>query len=257
MNLSRLTLRNIVIVGLQQVALAASLFLLIVGWLHIPDANAFEVLISVVLVLLIAVVAGGGESAIMLRATGRPVTLRSLVPGTIAVILATVLWYATSLGVDHLGEKTGLWAGYLNSRAPASLRNLFSFEHLYQWFSWLRSGVCWVAAGLLAAAAFSAATSSSPVTGFRAILRSGSYGLSLLIFVMAESALPGLLMGWTPGHGLRLEALSLVARMLLVIVLNAGAIAFLLLTMARGVLSVQSVGIAEPVTSQLRTAEIP
>lgn len=254
---SRLTLRSTVVVALQQIALAALLFVLLAGWLHIPDANAFEVSISVVLAALIAAVAGAGESAIALRLTGRPVTLQSLIPGMVAVILAAVLWYALSLGVDHLGENAGLWAGYLNSRAPASLRNIFSYEHLFQWSSWLGSLVLWVAASLLAAVAFVCATCKRPVACLRAILGSRTYWLSVLLFAVVEGILTGMLMGWTPGHGLGIEAFSLIARLALVVVLNAAAVALLFQTMARAVVCFQSAGIDEPAMSQPRTAEMP
>lgn len=257
MTSSRLILRNTVVVALQQVALTAVLFLLIVGWLHIPDANPFEVLISIVLVLLIAVIGGAGESAIALRVAGRPIILRSLIPGTVAVIVGAVLWYAISLGVDHLSAKTVLWAGYLNSRFPSSLRSLFSFEHLFQWSSWLGNMVCWGTAGLLTAAAFVVISRDAFVKGLRAILRSWRYWLSVLLFAVVGGVLTGKLMGWTPGHGLRVEAFSLMARMALVIVLNAATIGLLLQAMANAVVRGQSIGMDEPSTSQPRTAEMP
>ncbi|MEZ2345562.1 hypothetical protein [Terriglobus sp. RCC_193] len=257
MNTSRLTFRRTAIVALQQITLAALLFLLIAGWLHIPDANVFEVLISIVFALLIAGIAGVGQSLIALRLTSRPATVRRVLLGMAAFVLAVLLWYGVSFGVGHFIEKAGLWAGYLNSRFPASLRHVLSFQHLLLCFLWIGGGVKWIAAGLLAAVVFAVVTCTIPVRGFWAILCTADYWLSLLLFVVVGAVLTGALMGWTPGHGLRVEVLSLVARMLLVIVLNAATIALLLQAMARAVVGIQSVGTDAPVTSQPRTAEMP
>ncbi len=154
MSASRSLLRSLASAALQQIALAAVLSLLLFAWLHVPDANAFEVLLSLVLALLIASAAGTGESVIALRMTGRSVTARRLAIGAVAVIVAALLWYGVSLGVDKLSLNDGLRAGYLNSRFPAGLRRAFPYEHIVRGFRLRWSALRWVAAGRLAAAAF-------------------------------------------------------------------------------------------------------
>ncbi len=249
--------RSMVAVALQHVALAAFLFLLLIGWLHIPDANAIEVFGSVVTALLIAAVAGAGESAIALRLTNRRATTRRLLLGTGAVCLAALLWFAISLGVDHLSTKQGLWVGYLNSRFPASLRQAFSYEHLFLWFEWAGRALRWGVAGLLAAAIFACITCDRLLFGVRAIFGSAKYWGTLLLLMIVGVGITPALLAWTPGHGIRVEMLSLVLRVSILIALSAISVALLLQAMAQAVLRIQSVGTGEPATSQPRTVDIP
>ncbi len=257
MTAPHLSTRSIAAVAMQQIALGLLLFLLLIGWLHIPDANAFEVAASILLALLIAGIAGAGESAIALRLAHRPVTARNLLPGTGCVFVSALLWYGVSLAVDHFSVNDGLRAGYLNSRFPASMRHVFSYEHLGVWFAWMWSALRWIAAGLLAAAAFAWITCEKPMRGLPAVLRSGRYWLSLLLLALVGAVITGTLMTWTPGHGLRVELLSVVLRTVTVVVLYAGAIALLFGAMARAILRGQSAGTGEPEISQPRTADRP
>lgn len=257
MTAARLSPRGMAWLGLQQVALAAVLSFLLFAWLHVPDANAFEVLLSLLLAVLVVAVAGAGESALALRLTGRGVTTRRLAVGTSAVFVAALLWYGVSLGIDKLSLNDGMRAGYLNSRFPASMRNTFTYERIGYGFSLFWSALRWLAAGLLAAAAFATTTFDAPVRGLFTILRSGRYWLSLLFLFLAGPCITGWLMHWTPGHGLRVETLSLMLRVLVAIGLNAAAVALLLQAMAAALLRLHSSGTDAPLMSQPRTAANP
>ncbi|WP_446744991.1 hypothetical protein [Silvibacterium acidisoli] len=257
MTVSRFSPGSVAAVALQQIALAAVLLLLVAGWLHVPDANAFEVLASILLALLIALAAGAGESAIALRMVGRPVSARRLLSGTGVVLIAALVWYLISLGIDNLNAKDGLWAGYLNSRFPASLRNLFSYLHLYILLFWMWSALQWISAGLLGAIAFALVACGKLQRGLPAILGSGRYWLSLLLLAIVEAIITGSVLSWTPGHGLTVETFSLLLRLLIVILLNAVSVALLMQSMARAILRLQSAGTGEPDTSHPRTTDIP
>ncbi len=250
-------LRRTVEIMLQQVALAALLSLLLVCWLHVPDANAFEVFASVLIALLIVCVAGVGETLLALRLTNRAIDARHLLRGIGILFVTALLYFFVSSGVDHLAVNDGLRAGYLNSRFPASLRNIFTYEHLVTWQGWLESALRWIAAGLLAAAAFVLITCNAPVQALLTILRSGRYWLSLLLLALVGSVITGKLLYWTPGHGLGVEMMSLTLRMVTVVVLNAATVAFLLQSMTSAVFRLQSVGTGEPAISQSRTLENP
>ncbi|GGH15456.1 hypothetical protein [Silvibacterium dinghuense] len=254
---SRPFFRSTAALALQQIVLVALLALLLAAWLHIPDANAFEILISIVLGMLIAGVVGIGESVIALRLMRKVISARRLLLGLGIVLIAMLLWYAISLGLEQLSAKEGLWAGYLNSRFPASLRNFFSYEHFYLWLSWILSALQWIVAGLLAAGAFAWIACNAPMRSFRAILLAGRFWMALLLLAIIGVVITGILLSWTPGHGLAVEAFSLVFRVLTVVVLNAAAIAWLLQVMAHVALGVQSVGTDEPPMIQPRTVDIP
>jgi len=251
------SLRNTIVLALQQIALAALLSLLLAGWLHIPDANAFEIASSVVLALLIVILAGAGESLIAFRLVKQSATTRRLLLGTGIFFAAALLWYAISHGIDRLSIKEGDWAGYLNSRFPASLRNLFSFEHLYLLLSWIINALRWLAGGLLSAAAFASLVCAKPLRKLLSIFRSLHYWLSLLLLAIVGSVVTDRLLSWTPGHGLRIEMLSLILRITTVIVLNAISIALLLQALAAAILPLHSAGTDAPETIQPRTAEDP
>ena len=251
------TARRIAATALQQIALAAVVFLLLAGWLHIPDANAFEVMASVVTALLIFGVIGAGETAIALRLTGRPVAVRRLLLGTGVLFVALLGWYAISIVLQHLGTQNGLRAGYYNSKLPAGMRHVFSYEHLYLWLDWLWRGLGWIAGGLLGAAAFACATCDRRLRGLASILRSGRYWLSLLLLTIVGGIVFGTLLNWTPGHGLAVEFFSLVVRVLTVILAEALVVALLFHAMAAGVLRVQDAGKPAPDSNQPRTADVP
>jgi hypothetical protein len=251
------SLRATTVIALQQIALAALLAILTIGWLHIPDANPLEVFASVVLGLLVVTVFGAGESAIALWLTNKAATSRRLLLGTGIVLAASLLWCALSFGLDHMSAKDGLYAGYLNSRFPASLRTIFSYERLITGLAWLRSALRWIAAGVLGSVAFAYVACDLPKQGMMQICRSAWYWASLLMLTFFGSIITGALLGWTPGRGLTIEALSLLFRMLTVILLDASAIALLLQAMANATLSAQSGGTEEPLASQPRTVDIP
>ena len=251
------SLRRTAEVLLQQIGLAALLSLLLVGWLHVPDANAFEVFASVILALLIVCVAGAGETWIALRLTHRAVDARHLLRGIGILFVTALLYLLVSSGVNRLAVNDGLRAGYLNSRFPAALRNIFTYEHLVLWLGWLESAVRWIAAGLFAAAAFALITCDTPTQGLRAILRSGRYWFFLLLLALVCSGITGRLLYWTPGHGLGVEMMSLILRLVTVVFLDAATVSFLLQTMASTIFRFQSVGTEEPAISQPRTVENP
>jgi hypothetical protein len=251
------SLRTTIALALQQIVLAAVLMLLIAGWLHVPEANVFEVLANIVLALVIACAAGAGESTIVLWLTNRHAVVSRIVRGTVTVLLAALLWYAVSVGLDHGSANDGLRAGYINSRFPASMRNVFSYEHLVTGFGWMWSALRWVIGGVLAAAAFACVACDAPVLGLLNIFGSRRYWMVLSLLVIAGAWITGALLTWTPGHGLRVEMISLVVRLLIVIGLDAMAIALLLQAMAFAVRGSQPVGRGEPETSQPRAAEIP
>lgn len=256
MNTPSFSSRSTAVTALQQIAIAAVLALLVIGWLHIPDANLAEVSASIFVAVLIAGVMGASESVVALRLTRGTITRRRLLIGTVAILVAIALWYGISAIIELFSAKDGLYAGYLNSRFPASFRNVFSFKHLVTWLGWIWTALQWIVAGLLTPAAFACATCDAPAEGTLAIYRSAKYWLALLLTI-AGWVIADALLHWTPGHGLHVEMLSLVVRLLLVTLLNAAAFAWLLQTMAAVILSRYSAGIDDPAVSQPRTADRP
>src|SRR5208283_4456705 len=56
------------------------------------------------------------------------------------LVWIAVVWLAWAI-LDWCGDQTELWAGYLNSQAPAALRaKLLTYEHIQLWLA----GLVWI-----------------------------------------------------------------------------------------------------------------
>jgi dipeptide/tripeptide permease len=254
-----LDLMHVRIVAMQ-IALAAVVFTLAVVWLRLPDSSALDVIATVLLGLLLLAIASCGELAIMLRLCGRSAPRAAMVRGAPLVLAGVALWFAWIAVVGHLQANDPLLAGYFNSRFPASLRNVFSYPHVYMSLEWTASALKWIGAGVLAVVVCSAAASTHPASAMRCALRSATYWISLLVGSLAAPFLTGLLMNWTPGHGLRIETVSLVLRLSTATILDAVIAVFVLAVLA--VCMVQSdstyaTPAGGPDASQPRTTETP
>jgi len=252
---------------LQQIGLALLVFLLYALWLHVPDASAFDVIGSAVLGLMVIAVAGGGEFAIALPLAGRARTPGRLARGAVLLLVGAVLWFGWSTLLDHLRgpyhANDNLWAGYLNSRFPHQLRNVFSYRHILLWLGWMWAILGWIGTGLIAIFAFTGTASAQPLRAMAHALRSVTYWVAVVVGGMAASAITSALIGWTPGHGLRVEMLSLVLRLIATILVDAVVVCLLLAILGACVRrtnearAAYSIPAGTPDASQPRTVDIP
>ena len=230
--LARMSVRLV----LQQIGLALLIFLLYALWLHVPDASALDVIGSALLALLAVAVAGAGESALLLRLAGRARMPERLLRGALLLLAGAVLWFGWNALLDHLrgsyDSNDLLWAGYLNSRFPHQLRNSFSYGHILSWLRWMWAMLGWIGAGLIAIGVFAGSASVRPLRAAGCALRSITYWAALVAGTMAATAITGALVNWTPGHGLRVEMLSLVLRLAAVALVDAAVVCLLLAILA-------------------------
>jgi hypothetical protein len=217
---------------LQQIALALGLFVLGVLWLRIPDANIFDIIGTIILALAIIALAGGGESFLLLRLTGKAPTRAKLLRGTLILIAAVILWFGWSAAINHLQAGNALRAGYENSRFSHSWRNVFSYRHIYLWLGWLDSILEWAGTGVIVLFAFCGLAATHPLRAMSRSFRSGTYWVALLVGVFFATAITSSLVNWTPGHGARIELLSLILRLSLAVLVVAAIVSFLLTLLA-------------------------
>jgi hypothetical protein len=217
---------------LGQIGLALLVFLLSALWLRVPDASALDVAGSLMLAMIVLAVAGGGESWIILRLCARTRTPGRLIRGALLLLIGAILWFGWSMLLDHLRIKDSLRAGYLNSRFPHSLRNLFSYGHILLWLGWMWTALEWVGAGVVGIFVFTATASLQPRRAQASALRSATYWLALIFGTTLAVMLTGSLMQWTPGHGLRVEMLSLLLRLSTVTFVDAAVVCLLLAVLA-------------------------
>jgi hypothetical protein len=245
---------------LRQTGLAALVFGLGVVWLRMPDASGLEVACSGILAIVILAVAGFGESALCLRLCNRERTYGRLVRGAAVFLSGVVLWLAWGALLNHVRGNDTLDAGYLNSRVPRSMRYFFTYERLALWLGWMWTALDWIGAGILAVFAVCTTASVRPIRAARRALASMNYWVATLAGVTVATLISGLLVEWTPGHGLRIEALSLVLRLGAVVLIDASVACLLLAILAASVRQSDEDYTppgGTPAESQPRTAESP
>jgi hypothetical protein len=245
---------------LHQIGLALLVFLLYALWLRMPDASVIDVIGSAVLALVALAVAGVGESSLILRLVGVRRSPGKLLRGAALLLAGVLLWFGWSVVLDHLHGNDELRAGYLNSRFPHQLRNFFSFEHILLWLGWIWTALAWIGAGVVGLFVFVFAASARPVGAILRALRCLTYWIAVVLGSATATVLTGSLMEWTPGHGLRVEMLSLVLRLSLAAIVDASAVCLLLAILATCVRQ-DAVAYAAPGgipdDSQPRTADNP
>lgn len=217
---------------LQQIGLGLLVFALGVLWLRVPDASALDVFGSVVLGLLILVVAGMGEAWLMLRLTGLERTVPRLLRGMVLMLVGVLLWWGWSALLDHLHGFDSLWAGYLNSKFPHGLRNLFSYRHIDLWLGWTWTALAWIGAGKIIVFVCAGTASRRPVRAYITGVTCATYWVALIVGTACATVLTNWLLEWTPGHGLSIEIASLVLRLVVVVLVDAAVVSLLLAIVA-------------------------
>jgi hypothetical protein len=244
----------------EQIGLALLVFTLYDLWLHVPDASAIDVTGSALLALITLAVAGTGESILILRLSAQQRTPGRLLRGVLLLLAGTLLWFGWSALLDHMHGDDYLRAGYLNSRFPHSLRNFFSFSHIFLWLGWIWVTLEWIGAGVIAIFVFTATASIRPLRAMLYVLGSVIYWIALLLGTAGATALTGSLMQWTPSRGLRVEMLSLVLRLSIAVLVNAVVVSLLLAILAACVRRsdmLYATPAGTPDESQPRTVESP
>ena len=248
---------------LRQIALAAVAFALFAAWLRVPDGTVLAVAASALLALVLLVITFAGEAWLLLRVRGASITPRTLLRGAIALLVAMALLYPLSSLITHASAGDALRAGYFNSRFPASLRNTFSYAHWMSFFQEAWDSLFWAGVIVFSMAAVAMTAARGPLAAFSRMLRSLTAWIVLSLATIVGSEATLRLLYWTPGHGLTLEATSVVLRLVLITLLDAFLVCLSLALLI--VLCQESdaahlsgaTGPGTPVLSQPRTVDNP
>jgi hypothetical protein len=211
---------------LGQIVLAVVGFVLFAAWLRLPDSTVPAILSSVLLALVIVFVVFAGEAWLLLRLRGLPATARALARGALALLIAVALLFPLSMLLTHLSADDALRAGYFNSRFPANLRNVFSYPHLLTLLHETWDSLFWALLIVFAMAAVAITAAHKPLAAFVRMFRSLTAWVVLSLATIMGSWATVRLLHWTPGHGLAIEAGSVVLRLIVVVLLDAFLLCF-------------------------------
>ena len=245
---------------LKQMTLAIVVFVLSIVWLRLPDSNALWVVASVLLGLLILCIALWGEAFLLLRLASYPLTRARILRGALLLLVAGSLWFIVGTAIDHLQAQDALRAGYYNSRFSASSRQTFTYEHLVTWLGWFWTAVRWIVLSVLGALFIAPTVATRNASAIVHTLRSFTYWIATALLCFGGSAVTAALVSWAPGHGLRIEMVSVALRLLCSFVIDAVLVCLVLAVIvecARRSDEAYKTPDGTPFASQPRTAGIP
>jgi hypothetical protein len=223
---------------------AGTLVLVALGmlWLQIPDSHVWEFIVSILfacgLLALFFWFCSWVFKKILKPSEEERWWLRWVM---LAALI--VAWWLLQIPIDKLVEHRALYAGYWTSRLPQWLRWLRTYEYLVLLQTWMYFSVRLIVTGLLLPVAVVAGASrlrgsSGQIFG---VWSRWWYWVAALVCGWIAFAISGKLMGWTPGHGLMREMLSLLIRLGLVftvdVLLACFVLAVAVVGLRRGVIS--------------------
>ena len=127
-----------------QLLLTAILLALSIVWLRLPVQHTMQVVLNFALPLLIIATFVWLQSATMRSLMGDQRRVKLIFAAMTFVAWVLVAWVALTLAFNF-DDKIELYAGYLNSRFPASWRaQIFTEEHIATVFNWFEWVMIWV-----------------------------------------------------------------------------------------------------------------
>ena len=180
--------------------------------------------------------------------------------GTAALLVGMAMWLGWSAWIDHLSGGNYQLGGYLNSRFPHGMRNFFSYTHIVTGLSWVELAAVWSGAGALGLTVVAVTASARPLRAMAVAFRSVSCWVVLIVGSTGAAILTTRLMQWVPGRTLRVEMISLLARLAGVILVDVSVAASVMAISAACVRrsdAAYATPAGTPETSHERTAEIP
>jgi hypothetical protein len=204
---------------LLQFAGNATVGLLVIAWLRIPDSHTWQLAFSAALAALIA--AGFLLlHATILRRLRQPVHVIALWLRALILFLWLLLAYALSTAALHISDEASRRAGYVNSQLGHPLRSYFTFEHLYTWQQDAVTVILWFAIPALLLPFIVETVSRGPGrltwrTCF-GVLRRWQHWLTFGLASWLALWLSTRLIAWHPSYTVRGELLSTALRLGLV-----------------------------------------
>jgi hypothetical protein len=139
------TLRRARVWIILQFGLTLLLILLGVAWTRLPEKHLWQVALSLLLQLILAISAlelQAGTVRAFAEDDGRRV---KLVWGAITLLVWIALGWAAWTLLDWCDDQIPLWVGYLNSGSSAQAKaTLFTYQHIVRWLAMLEWLLRWI-----------------------------------------------------------------------------------------------------------------
>jgi hypothetical protein len=112
------------------------LALAVLAWTRLPDKHVWQVALTLVVPLLLAICVLELEAGTMRALADDDGKRVKLVYGAVALLAWVALFWACWAVLDWCDDRISLWAGYLNSKASAGERaRVLTYEHLVKWMT--------------------------------------------------------------------------------------------------------------------------
>jgi hypothetical protein len=218
-------------VALQFGGLTA-LVLLGLGWTRLPDKHGWQVLLSLLLPLLIVGAALALQAATMRAFLASEEQRVKLLWGTLMVLGWVVAAWAFWGFLDWCASHFGIWASYLNSKAPAHWRSrVLTYQHIYNWLVRIE----WILRWIVTPAKVLPYAMASAQWGWRLhwrrvfyLLWNWRWWLAVTLVALAAVALPAHLFAALPRGTVSHQVWSVTFKLLLSWILILGGWVFLL-----------------------------
>ncbi len=216
-------------------------------WLLIPEAHSWQLIATALAATLLLVAIAwlhGGTLAHGLAATHDTLfsDLRLGLRNFLPIALVLILFFLLRGWSVAFADRSWQISGYFFTRLPHFLQTLFGETGFHKWIDFKFSALIWfflpaLFLPFLSAAAYSGFSRRALGPALRLYLR-WKLWLATALAALIGVWLPTLLINWTPGHGLRREAISMALRFLAAYLLAIAA--WLSLTSVVGALLRQS-----------------
>lgn len=176
--------------------IATALLILIgLAWMRLPEKHVWQVLLSLLLPLLLAIAALELQAGTMRSLANVDSKRVKLIWGAISLLAWIAVVWLCWVALDWCDDQIYQWAGYLNSQAPAHWRARFlSYPHLALWMTTIE----WVLRWIVVPAKVIPFAMASAQQGWRLAARrvlqllwNWRWWLGVIIVALVSVALPG------------------------------------------------------------------
>lgn len=203
------------------------LILLGLAWTRLPDKHGWQVALTLLIPVLLAIAALELEAGTLRRLADDDGKRVRLVWGAMTLLVWFAVFCAAWALLDWCDDQIPQWGWYLNSKAPAHARETyFSAEHIWRFMTFLEWVLRWIVvpAKLIPLAAASAQWGwRLPWRRLLRILWNWKWWLAVVLAALVAVALPGRFFAGTPRGAVSAQVWSVGLKLAVTYLLAVGS----------------------------------